>query len=62
VNSFIALKILAQLLATPLGVFVCGLVAAAVLILFRMPRLGRLSARWRSRSSSRFRSIPSPRP
>ena len=41
-NSFIALKILAQLLATPLGVFVCGLVAAAVLILFRMPRLGRL--------------------
>lgn len=41
-NSFIALKILAQLLATPLGVFVCGLIVAAVLMLFRMPRFGRL--------------------
>jgi uncharacterized SAM-binding protein YcdF (DUF218 family) len=42
VNSFIALKILAQLVATPLGVFASGLIAAAVLILFRLPRLGRL--------------------
>jgi uncharacterized SAM-binding protein YcdF (DUF218 family) len=43
VNSFIILKILGQL-ASPMGVFTAGLVAAAVLALLRLPRLGRLVA------------------
>ena len=42
-NSFIVLKILGQL-ASPMGVFTAGLIAGAVLILFRWPRLGRLVA------------------
>ena len=42
-NSFIALKFLAYL-ASPMGVFVIGLVAGAVLALLRLPRLGRLVA------------------
>jgi uncharacterized SAM-binding protein YcdF (DUF218 family) len=43
VNSFIILKILGQL-ASPMGVFTAGLIVGAVLILFRLPRLGRLVA------------------
>ena len=42
-NSFIALKFLAQL-ASPMGVFTAGLVAAAVLSLLRLRRTGRLVA------------------
>ena len=42
-NSFIILKILGQL-ASPMGVFTAGLIVGAVLILFRLPRLGRLVA------------------
>lgn len=42
-NSFIILKILGQL-ASPMGVFTAGLIAGAVLILFRLTRLGRLVA------------------
>ena len=42
-NSFIILKILGQF-ASPMGVFTAGLIAGAVLILFRLPRLGRLVA------------------
>jgi uncharacterized SAM-binding protein YcdF (DUF218 family) len=43
VNSFILLKILGQL-ASPMGVFTAGLIAGAVLMLLRLPRLGRLVA------------------
>jgi uncharacterized SAM-binding protein YcdF (DUF218 family) len=43
VNSFVVLKILAQF-ASPMGVFAAGLVAGAVLVLLRLPRLGRLVA------------------
>jgi uncharacterized SAM-binding protein YcdF (DUF218 family) len=43
VNSFVVLKILAQF-ASPMGVFTAGLVAGAVLVLLRLPRLGRLVA------------------
>ena len=42
-NSFIILKILGQF-ASPMGVFTAGLIAGAVLMLFRLPRLGRLVA------------------
>lgn len=42
-NSFIVLKFLAQL-ATPLGVFATGLIAGAILVLLKLPRLGRLVA------------------
>ena len=42
-NSFIALKFLAQV-ASPLGVFVSGLLVAAVLTLLGLRRLGRLIA------------------
>ena len=42
-NSFIILKILGQF-ASPMGVFTAGLIVGAVLILFRLPRLGRLVA------------------
>jgi uncharacterized SAM-binding protein YcdF (DUF218 family) len=43
VNSFIILRILGQF-ASPMGVFTAGLIVGAVLILFRLPRLGRLIA------------------
>jgi uncharacterized SAM-binding protein YcdF (DUF218 family) len=43
VNSFIVLKILTYL-ASPMGAFTAGLVAGAVLLLLRLPRLGRLVA------------------
>jgi uncharacterized SAM-binding protein YcdF (DUF218 family) len=43
VNSFIVLKSLTYL-ASPIGAFTAGLVAAAVLWLLRLPRLGRLVA------------------
>lgn len=43
VTGFIALKILAYL-ASPMGVFTAGLVAAAMLALLRLRRLGRLVA------------------
>ena len=42
-NSYIVLKILAYV-ASPMGAFTAGLIAAAVLSLFRLPRLGRLVA------------------
>jgi uncharacterized SAM-binding protein YcdF (DUF218 family) len=43
VNSYIVLKILAYV-ASPMGAFTAGLIVAAVLSLFRLPRLGRLVA------------------
>lgn len=42
-NSFIILKILGQV-ASPMGVFMAGLIVGAVLIMFRLTALGRLVA------------------